>query len=178
MPGFVTGAAGLLTALVGLLGLSVQLGWIGGGNSGDSTKTSTSSSALAGPSTSTFIGSGAGGTGSTGHGGSSGSAKFTVDPTSVDFAALGSRQATVTVRNSGEQPLTVKTPTVTGTGSVHFVAGDVNCTAEPLLPGRTCQVQVAFSPKAGGAVSAVLVISAAEASKQVEVQVKGTSLLG
>ena len=39
-------------------------------------------------------------------------------------------------------------------------------------------MQVAFAPKAAGAVSAVVVIAANEATRQVEVQVKGNKLLG
>lgn len=187
MPGFVTGAAGLLTALVGLLGLSVQLGWIGGGtggsDAGGGNATTTSSSTVPGSSTTRAIGSGttvpgsSAGAGASGSSASSGAAQFTVDPTNIDFAVFGSPQATIKVRNTGEVPLTVKTPTVSGAGSVHFVAGDVSCTREPLQPGRSCDVQVAFAPKAAGAVSAVVVIAANEATRQVEVQVKGNKLL-
>ena len=101
-----------------------------------------------------------------------------MQPTSVDFAVVGSRQATIVVRNTGEVPLTIKTPTVSGSGAAHFVAGDVSCTKEPLQPGRTCELQVAFAPKSGGAVSAVAVIAAAEAQRQTEVQLKGSTLLG
>jgi hypothetical protein len=82
------------------------------------------------------------------------------------------------VRNTGDVPLTIKTPTVSGSGAQHFVAGDVNCTKEPLQPGRTCEVQVAFAPKSAGALSAVAVIAAAEAPRQTEVQLKGSNLLG
>ncbi len=181
MPGFVTGAAGLLTALVGLLGLSVQLGWIGGGGSGAGNGTSTTVSTVPGASTTVAAGSAttvAGSSSATKPAGQTGTAQFTVEPTSVDFTVGAPRQATVKVRNTGEVPLTVKAPTVNGSGATHFVAGDVNCTGQPLAPGRSCELQVVFAPKAGGAVSAVVAIAAAEAPKQIEVQVKGSSLLG
>jgi hypothetical protein len=153
---------------------------MGGGGSGGGNGTSTSSSA--GPNTTAAIGSAttvAGSGSGTRSTGATGTAQFTVDPTSVDFTVIGTpRQATVKVRNTGEVPLTIKAPTVSGSGAAHFVAGDVNCTGQALAPGRSCDIQVAFSPKAGGAVSAVVAVAAAEASKQIEVQVKGSSLLG
>ena len=185
VPGVVTGAAGVLTALVGLLTVSIQLGWIGGGSSGGGTGTPTT---LPGATTSSSLGSGTtvrgssagtgtpGGSGQTGA--SSGTGQFTVEPTSVTFAVVGPQQATVVVRNTGEVPLTIKTPTVSGTGAQHFLAGDVTCTKERLMPGRTCEIQVAFTPKSGGAVAAKAVIAAAEAPRQVEVELKGSSLLG
>lgn len=184
VPGVVTGAAGVLTALVGLLTVSVQLGWIGGGDSGGGTSSSTT---VPGASTGSSIGSGTtvpGSSSGTGTGGGTGqtgpsrAGQFEVQPTSVDFAVVGSRQATIVVRNTGEVPLTIKTPTVSGSGAAHFVAGDVSCTKESLQPGRTCELQVAFAPKSGGAVSAVAVIAAAEAQRQTEVQLKGSTLLG
>ena len=182
IPGVVTGAAGVLTAIVGLLTVSVQLGWLGGDGSGGGTTTSTS--AAPGSSGSTVRGAttvpGSSGTGSPGGTGSasSGAGELTVDPASVDFSLIGSRQTTITVRNTGDTPLTVKAPTVGGSGAVHFVAGDVSCTRETLQPGRSCEVQVAFAPKSGGAVSAVAVIAANEVSRQTEVQLKGSTLLG
>lgn len=184
VPGAVTGAAGVLTALVGLLTVALQLGWIGGGSTGGGTGPSTTlapgaSSSI--PSETTAPGSSSGkGTGrGTGQGGSSsGAGQFEVQPTSVDFAVVGSRQTTVVVRNSGDVPLTIKTPTVSGSGAAHFVAGDVSCTKEPLQPGRSCEVQVAFAPKSGGAAAAVAVIAASEAPRQIEVQLKGSTLLG
>ncbi len=186
VPGVVTGAAGVLTALVGLLTVALQLGWIGGGSSGGGTAPSTTGvpgasagSSIQSGSTVPGSSSGTGGTAGTGQTGSpSGAGQFTVEPTSVDFAVVGARQATVVVRNTGDVPLTIKTPRVSGSGAEHFVAGDVSCTKEPLRPGRTCEVQVVFTPKSPGAVSAVAVIAATEASRETEIQLKGSTLLG
>ena len=184
VPGVVTGGAGVLTALVGLLTVAVQLGWIGGGSSGGGTGTPTT---LPGATTSSIVGSGTtvpgspsgtGTPGGSGQTGSSSAGQFEVQPTSVTFAVVGPQQATVVVRNTGQVPLTIKTPTVSGTGAQHFLAGDVTCTNERLMPGRTCEIQVAFTPKSGGAVAAKAVIAAAEAPRQVEVELKGSSLLG
>ena len=180
VPGLVTGAAGVLTAIVGLLTVSVQLGWIGDGSSGNG-GSSTSSSGVPGSSTPT-TGATPGSTvaGSSNHPGatSSASSAFAVEPTAVEFPSIGAREATVVVRNTGDAALTVKPPTVTGSGAASFTVADVGCTREKLAPGRSCDVQVAFAPKGAGQFSARLVVATSEVARQQEVELKGSALVG
>ncbi len=164
VPGVITGAAGVLSAVVGAAGLAVQQGWIGG----DSETTGSGASGQAGAQ------------GSRGSGGGSGASvsaapKFSVEPTSVSFQAVGSRQAKVKVRNTGTVPLTVESPTVTGDDADRFSASEGSCD-EALDPGRSCELEVTFSPRTG-TFTAVLVVEAEGGAKASEVPLKGSAVL-
>lgn len=119
IPGFVTGLAGLVSAVVAAVGLAVQQGWIGG--DGDS-----SAPATAGD----------------------GGAEFSVEPTTVTFRPVGSSRAEVTVRNTGEVGLRLEEPTVTGDDAERFEVAQGTCDA-PVDPGRSCQLEVTFDPATG-----------------------------
>ena len=171
VPGVATGVAGVVSAIVGLLGVSVQLGWIGGGDNKD---TSAATSTLPDGST--------GSTASTVRGASTvpptvRTGQFVVDPTSVSFEPLAPREATVTVSNTGDAPLTVRSPTITGSGAEHFQATDVSC--DSTLPADdSCEIKVTFAPKRAGQYTAVLLITASNGARQVEVALKGNAPLG
>jgi hypothetical protein len=175
IPGAVTGIAGVLTALVGLLGVSVQLGWIGGDDN-DSGSTTTATTAVgSAPTSSTRPGSGA--TATTASPAKNG--EFAVEPTAVSFEPLqASREATVTVRNSGDVALTMRAPTVKGSNPDRFKATDVDCLGSPVPAGGSCDIKVTFDPKGPGQYSAKLVVAASNASRQAEVDLKGSALLG
>jgi hypothetical protein len=175
IPGFITGLAGLLTGIVGLVTVALQLGWIGGKSSSDADKTTTTVAVSTVPGqTTSGAGQGFSTTVTTGTG------AFTVDPASLDFAALGPKELTVTVKNtSAAVPLTVQVPEFTGTDASRFQATDVSCTKGPLEPNRTCQLKVTFAPT--GTLrnySATMVVSARGAARAVEVSVKGSTLVG
>lgn len=156
IPGFLTGLAGVVSAGVGAVGLAVQQGWIGDGDK---------------PSTSTTVVGGQGGSGSrTGREGS-----FSVSPTSVSFQPVGSREAAVTVRNTGDVALDLEEPEVTGSDAAQFEADSGTCTGT-LGPGRSCQLEVTFRPKTGRS-EALLVVSARGAPKATEVSLQGAALL-
>ena len=94
VPGVVTGAAGVISAIVGLLGISVQLGWIGGGK-GNATVSSSSGEAVATTTLSTVRGATTVPSASTVKPG-----EFAVDPQTVTFEPLKAKDATVTVENT------------------------------------------------------------------------------
>jgi len=135
VPGLVTGLAGLLTAIVGLVGIAIQLGWIGGG-SGSSSKT---------PASTTVVGQ----TTSPGNGPAAtpgGTPSFTVEERSVDLSSVGARDGNVTIRNTGKAPLRVSLPTLTGPDAGQFKVTDLSCTVGTVDENRTCQVKVTFTP--------------------------------
>ena len=168
-PGVVTGIASIVTAIVGLLGISVQAGWIGGD---DNKASSSSGDAVATTTVTTVFGSAATTTVAVRTG------EFTVDPDSLAFEPLKAKEATVTVENTGDVPLTMRKPTIVGSGAV-FTVGPEDCTASALAPGRSCDVTVAFAADQPGEYTAKLVVAATNAPRQVEVDLKGTrSLLG
>ncbi|KRA31372.1 hypothetical protein ASD81_18205 [Nocardioides sp. Root614] len=84
----------------------------------------------------------------------------TLTPTSVDFGTQGtgttSASRTVTLRNSGNAPLTVSAVTMAGTHPVDFPILGGTCVGAPIAVGATCTVQVAFAPTAPDTRSASL----------------------
>lgn len=172
VPGVVTGVASILTAVVALLGISAKAGWIGGGG-GDGGATVASSSEGA---TTTIAPAARGATPTSG---GTAAGEFAVEPASATFEPLKPKEATVTVRNTGDVPLTMRAPTVDGSAAAAFKVADLTCTRSVLAPGRSCEVKVTFAPAGPGEYSAVLVVAASNAPRQVEVGLKGTqSLLG
>lgn len=168
LPGLVTGLAGILTAGAAVAGLAVQQGWIGGGSGSSQSDAETSLR----PGSTTSDGTRSGGASSSA-GRAAGS--FEVRPGNVEFDPVGAKQATVTVRNTGEVPLSVRPPQVTGEDADRFRATNRSCTGS-LDPGRSCELQVSFDPKAGK-YNAVLVVSASGAPNSAEVPLEASALL-
>ena len=168
--GVVTGIAGTLTGIVGIVTLATQMGWIGGSDDGNDPDRVQSDGSVA-----TTAAPGA-------RGGSSASNQrtttpvFSVDPTSLSFDGLGSRKETVRVINQGTAPMTVLAPRVEGTNPSQFSATAPTCTARDLAPGRTCEVEVSFNPNKSGTYKATLAVEVAGARAQ-EVSLSGQSLL-
>ncbi|MEA2828383.1 MAG: Abnormal spindle-like microcephaly-assocd, ASPM-SPD-2-Hydin [Actinomycetota bacterium] len=172
VPGVVTGAAGVISAIVGLLGISVQLGWIGGddkaavsSSSGDAVVTTTLST-VRGATTTPSVSTAKPG-------------EFSVDPQTVTFEPLKAKEATVIVKNTGDVPLTVRMPVISGTEAANFTIADETCTASTLERGRTCEIKVAFAATQPGHFEAKLAVAASGVPRQVEVSLKGDrGLLG
>lgn len=116
-----------------------------------------------------------GGSGSSDTGTSEEEGTFDVDPGSVVFQPVGSREAEVKVSNTGDVPIDVKSPTITGDDADRFDADDGSCSGS-LDPGRSCQLEVTFKP-ATGRFEAVLVVSADGAPKSAEVPIRGSAVL-
>ncbi len=180
VPGVVTGVAGVVSAIVGLLGVSLQLGWIGGDDGSPSAATSTSvagAAGAAGGSTSTPPPTLRGAT--TVPSSTAASGKFEVNPASISFEPLQpSRESIVTVVNTGDVSLTVRAPRLSGSGADHFRATDVDCTKSPLVAGLSCQVKVTFAPQRPGQYEARLVVETSNALRATEVALKGNAPLG
>ncbi|MGI9119496.1 MAG: hypothetical protein ACR2G7_05145 [Acidimicrobiales bacterium] len=147
IPGLLTGLAGVLTAVVTLLGLAVNQGWIGDGGGGD------------------------GGTAS------AGAPRITVEPEGLTFRKVAVKAAaqTVTVLNDGAEPVTLESD-ITGDDAETFTADDAGCTKAPLPPGRTCAVEVTFDAGIGQ-YSATLVVTANGGDGAQEVPLEATSVL-
>jgi len=172
VPGVVTGAAGVISAIVGLLGVSTQLGWIGG--DGDKTENVAATSPTTG---------GAGVPGAAGSAAASTVAvrpgEFEVEPASLTFEPLKPAEATVFVFNSGDVPLTMRAPTFSESGARIFTVTDETCTKSTLAPGRSCEITVRFAAPQIGKYSSKLVVVASNAPRQAEVELTGErSLLG
>ena len=160
--GLITGAAGVLSAVVGAAGLAIQQGWVGGSDDGAST-------VEAG-------GTGASGRAPAGRGGRATAAvvpTFSVEPKNVSFLPLGDRQEKVKVTNTGVVELDLKSPSVTGEDADRFSVDEGTCNA-PLDPGRSCDLEVTFDP-ATGSFTALLVVEAGGGARAAEVPLKGTS---
>lgn len=180
--GVATGLAGTLTGIVGIATLASQMGWIG---PGDGSTTDTTATAASGSPSSTTDGGDDGLSGLDDRTTSSSRAgrnatttadpTYSVDPSAVTFESLGSRTATVTVRNTGTVALDVEQVSVDGEDAGRFSFEAPACTSASLDPGRSCAVEVTFSPE-GGAAEAVLVVEADGAPAQ-EVPLKGAALL-
>ncbi len=141
IPGFLTGLAGVLTAVVTLVTLAFSQGWIGGDSP-------------AGP---VRPGGQAGGGGEAG-----GSApELGVEPTTLRFrpALLTAATETVTVRNEGDVPFTVDAPQLSGDDPESFDVDDGDCAGRSLASGRTCDLSVTFDPNGVDRATAKLVVS-------------------
>jgi uncharacterized membrane protein len=172
VPGVVTGAAGVISAIVGLLGISVQLGWIGGDDK--TTVSSSSGDAVATTTLSTVRGATTTPSVSTAKAG-----EFSVDPQTVTFEPLKAKELTVSVENTGDVAITMRTPVISGTEAANFTVADETCTKSTLAPGRSCEIKVAFAATQPGDYSAKLAVAASNVPRQVEVTLKGTrGLLG
>lgn len=85
-------------------------------------------------------------------------------PRAVTFAPLHvgrtSPIQTVNISNSGGQaPLDVNAVALSGAAQANFAIVDENCVGNPVAPGASCQVRVAFTPQAAGSLTASLVVT-------------------
>jgi len=171
VPGVVVGVAGVVSAIVGLFGVSTQLGWIGGDGNGSASSsadgvTTTAPATVPGsPATSSQAGTRSG--------------EFTVEPDSLTFEQLEAKEAVVSVENTGDVPLTMLAPALSGTNAASFDAADETCAGSRLEPGASCEITVAFTATQPGQYSAKLRVAASNANRVVEVVIKGDrGLLG
>lgn len=166
MPGFITGVAGLVSAVVAAAGLAVQQGWVGGDSGSDTAPAEELSengkAALSGGSDDAEA---------------SGDARpeFAVQPASVSFGTVGSRDAKVTVRNTGDVDLRLETPTITGDDPDRFSVNEGTCNGV-VDPGRSCELDITFAPKSG-TFDAVLVVEAEDGTKAQEVPLEASAVL-
>ena len=196
--GMATGVAGTLTGLVALAGIAAQVGWIGGAGdrsqstaAGDTTtSTSTTTSPDDATSTTTYDeygtpldedrtattgGASRDDSATTATTGAS-SPTYTVDPTAAAFDPLGSKAKTVTVRNTGTVDLVVQDVDVEGAGAGRFAVSSTPCTSAPVDPGRSCTLEVVFTPPSSGEVEATLVVDV-EGARSREVTLSGKAIL-
>ena len=174
LPGVISALAGLVTVIVGVLAIASQLGWLGGDDDGDG-----------GTASSTTVGAAAGGAGGAGTGGAAGGGSATsspagtlsVTPRDIEFVALGAKTEAVTATAVGG-PVTMRPPEVTGADRARFAARSVDCPTAPtaLVSGRSCKVEVVFSPNRAGRYDATLVLQPTSGSA-VEVTIEGNHLL-
>lgn len=196
--GMATGIAGTLTGVVAIAGIAAQAGWIGGANDSDDARTtaagdtSTTTSSLD-ETTSTTVDDGdddrtdtsagtsrdddgSATTATTSRTSAAGSPTYTVDPTAAAFDALGAKTRTLTVRNTGSVELVVQDIDVEGDGAGRFAVSGSGCTSAPVDPGRSCDLEVNFTPPSSGEVEATLVIDVEDARAR-EVALTGKAIL-
>lgn len=146
VPGLVTGLAGLLTGIVGLVTVFIQLGILGGKDSGDKAPAGGNSGAV----TTTVAGAGAPATGLGGVAGATTTTDvptFTVSPLTLDFKPQDPKVQPVTITNtSASAMLRVPLPDVSGPDGDRFTAKFGTCTDTPLRPRDSCTVNVTFTP--------------------------------
>lgn len=88
---------------------------------------------------------------------------LSVYPVAVHFGGvtLGSTSPSrsVTITNAhASQNLTLGTAALSGTYAGHFSIAADNCASSTLPPGGTCDIQVQFSPRRNGSLTAMLVV--------------------
>jgi hypothetical protein len=171
--GVVTGIAGTLTGVVGLVTLAAQMGWIGGGD-GDEPANVQSNGSVA-----TTVAPGAaprGGSGSGTQNQATAVPVFSVDPTSLSFDNLTNPKGTVKVANEGTVAMTVQGPKIEGANPSQFSATSPTCTGRSIAPGRSCEIEVTFKPDRSGTFRATLVVQVSGAPPQ-EVGLSGQRLI-
>ncbi len=162
IPGLLTGTAGVVTAIVGLTTVLIQLDVIGDKGSDDSPSTTVAGETVPEPGATTVPRTGTGATAPT----------FTVTPESVEFALL-TREADVTVRNTGSTPLRVTTQVV-GADPGQFSADARDCTSAAVA--TSCVVKLRYAPSGAGEHVARLQVSAQGAAAPKEVRLTGGGL--
>lgn len=184
--GMATGVAGTLTGVVGLATLATQMGWVGGNGDRDqsaapttttiagSTTTADDTSTTGDDRTDTTQGSSRSASGLT----TTTSAKpaYTVDPSAVSFKAIGDHTASVSVRNTGNVELILSDVAVEGEDAGRFAVESEPCTSAPVDPGRSCALEITFTPPSSGEAKATLAIEAEDARAR-EVPLSGVALL-
>ena len=103
--------------------------------------------------------------------------RATLSPTSVTYAAqrvtTTSGDQLVTVRNTGGDPLTVTSATLSGTAAGDYAA-TVGAACANVLAGATCTVVVRFAPLAAGTRTAALTIRSNDPGTPPTVSLTGT----
>jgi len=179
IPGVITGVASVLTAIVGLLTVSISLGWIGSKDSGSKTASNGATSATTsslGASSSTVFGA----TTTTVFGRTSttlGTAlsPLQATPTELTFDSLGTRDQQVTVRNTSAASVSLRKPTIAGVDSSQFTATDLTCGSR-LDANRTCEVKVTYLATKTGSSTAKLVVQP-DGPPALEVPLRGSRLI-
>lgn len=181
--GFVTGLAGVLTAVVGLVTVAAQVGWLGSDDGGEGTPAGN-------PTQSTAPGGGqssgpAGTTGTTSRGLTGGNTATTAasltplsaSPATVtDFDTLAKRERLVTIRNSGSSSIPLRPPAIEGIDASQFTTSGVTCGSR-LDANRTCEVKITYQGTRTGQHSAKLVIQPADSTPALEVPLAGSRVL-
>jgi trimeric autotransporter adhesin len=87
------------------------------------------------------------------------------------------REQLVVLTNEGSSPLNIQSALIAGDQANDFKLTDSNCSNAPILPNQSCNLGIAFMPRAGGERNAVLsLIDNANDSPQ-RVLVKGIGIL-
>lgn len=177
--GVVTGLAGTLTAVVGLVTAGAQLGWFGSDDSPDkaaNTAASTTTTVAAGTNAAGTNG-GATGTSTRSPAGAAGSlSALAVNQEKLTFQPLGPKDQNVSVRNTGSTSVSLRSPFVDGVDRAQFTATDLTCGSR-LDAGRSCDIKVTYLATKSGKATARLVVEPTTGAAA-EVQLEATSLLG
>ncbi|TDQ24031.1 choice-of-anchor D domain-containing protein [Tenacibaculum caenipelagi] len=102
-------------------------------------------------------------------------AKFSINQTSIDFGEVEiptSKEIKLTVTNSGEEDLILKSYTFSGSNSAEFTV-EASETEEIVLAGKTYEFSVVFKPTEEGDKTAVLTINSNVGEHKVDVSGKG-----
>jgi hypothetical protein len=171
IPGFLTGTATVISAVLGLLAV---FGW--GGDS----KTNSSPTPVVTESPSP--GTDSGDRDSGGGGVEEGETRVRLSPQSVDFGRQNvgspSPEQNVTVTNTGTQEVAITSVEITGADSALFQIASNDC-GDMVQPEYDCKVALRFTPQAAGNFRATLVINHDAAEGPTDVTLQGTgSLLG
>jgi hypothetical protein len=178
VPGVVTGAASVLTAIVGLLTVAISLGWIG--SNGDDSKPAANGGAPTTSSVNSTSSTAFGATTTTVFGRTSttlGTAitPLQATPSDLTFDSLGARDQTVTVRNGSAASVALRKPSVSGVDASQFTATDLTCGTR-IDANRTCEVRVTYLATKTGTASAKLVVQP-DGPPALEVPLKGSRLI-
>jgi hypothetical protein len=102
-----------------------------------------------------------------------------ISPTSLAFGSLtvatSSTSQSITLKNTGDVPLTFNSITITGANPTSFSQTN-NCTPS-IAGGATCIISVTFNPKIAGALSAAVTFSDNAPSKVQKVPLIGVGVL-
>ncbi len=92
----------------------------------------------------------------------------------TEFLGFTTAAQTVTLTNTGGNPLAVSAVTVTGAAAGDYTIGANSCTGHSVASGKTCSVSVTFKPTTSGARSASLVFTDNSSSTSQAVALTGT----
>lgn len=175
--GIVTGLAGTLTAVVGLLTAGAQLGWFGSDDSNNASNTAASTTTIVATGTNAAGNSVGPGTTVRSPAGAAGSlSTLAVNQEKLTFQPLGAKEQNVSVRNTGTTAVGLRAPFVDGVDKAQFNASDLTCGTR-LDAGRSCDIKVTYLATKSGKATARLVIEPTT-GVAAEVQLEATSLLG
>ncbi|MCX4468916.1 protein kinase [Micromonospora sp. NBC_01655] len=87
---------------------------------------------------------------------------------------VDSAEQPVTVRNPGDRAVRVNRVAATGIDGGDLRVSAESCTAQPLAPGRSCEVRLVFAPREPGPRRPVLALSVTGRADPVTVRVVGT----